>query len=180
MEIGRKSNGMIRQLFQEIDPMACQESGEGLCTCYLRCWSALEIVREALGFRRIGIIGIEEAYSLLSKSLPESAVQRVWGATAGERLVVSEGDLDVLFELFREAHGTICHKADGKICDCHQRSYDAVQAISAILGCIELTSQQIAEAIRKALLPFSLEAFVKAHHEVKIEMLARLAYARLG
>ena len=178
MIIGKKTSGMVRQLFREVNPMACQASGEELCIshCYMHGLHALLILQEALGtyYRPVTV---EKVYEFLSESLSEVAVQRVWGAIAEEELVVSEADCVVLFQLFREASGTICHKVhDEEICLCHQRSYDAVQAIAGVLGCMDMTSQEIAELIRKAMLPYSLQAFVRAYPEVEIEMLPALAY----
>jgi len=205
MIIGKKTSGMIRQLFDEMDPRACQASGGELCPpdCYLHGLRVLTIVEGALEahivektlqqaqstnllylnsvyslftvHRALGS-QVERVYRSLSEYLSEDAVQRVWGAIAEEELVISEADRIVLLELFGEARGTICHKADWEVCDCHQRSFDAVQAIAGILGCTEMTSQEIAESIRKALLPHSLQAFVAEHLEVDIEPLDKLAY----
>ena len=178
MIIGKKTSGMVRQLFREVNPMACQASGEELCTsyCYMHGLHALLILQEVLGtyYRPVTV---EKIYEFLSGSLSERAVREVWGAIAEEELVVSENDCVVLSRLFSEASGTICHKVhDEEICLCHQRSYDAVQAIAGVLGCMDMTSQEIAELIRKAMLPYSLQAFVRAYPEVEIEMLPALAY----
>jgi len=114
-------------------------------------------------------------------------------------MILPDQDVQVIRQIVQESGGTITHKAHGEKCNCGERAKSALYAIGGLLGptspymgdlhVIEgslgptstgtfwvVSPQEIGEAIRRALLPMSLQLFLQKYPGVGVEPLPPLAF----
>ncbi len=82
-------------------------------------------------------------------------------------MIKADRTMELVKEILKEA-GQICHKADLDVCVCVERRESTLRAVTGLL--LNWPPQDIGENLVEAMLPDSLEKFLKEYSGVQVQI----------